>query len=383
MRKAEGRRGQPSAFFGGMMKPIGLYIHVPFCDGKCPYCDFYSLRGDGGLMDQYTKSIIEYIKYYSERLNRPADTLYFGGGTPGLLGAERLLRMVSAAKEGFLLENAEITVEVNPAREQGELFQRLFQGGVNRLSIGLQSADEEELRLLGRRHTALQAAEAVDAAGKAGFRNISLDLMLAIQRQTKESLRRSIQFCGEAGARHVSAYLLKVEEGTPYSRQNLALPGEDETAERYLFACEELERLGFMQYEISNFAQPGFESRHNLKYWHDEEYLGLGPAAHSFLEGRRFYFPRDLEGFLRGKPPESDGGGGDLEEYAMMNLRLREGLTETGCRSRFGTGIPAQYRARAARFTEADLLICDDGGIRFTRKGFLVSNSLMGEILFG
>lgn len=365
------------------MKPIGLYIHVPFCDGKCPYCDFYSLRGDSGLMDQYTNCIVENIKYYSDKLGRMADTLYFGGGTPGLLGAERLLRMVSAAKEGFLLKDAEITVEVNPARAQAELFQRLFEGGVNRLSIGLQSADEEELRLLGRRHTALQAREAAAAAEKAGFRNISLDLMLAIQRQTKDSLSRSIQFCKDAGARHVSAYLLKVEESTPYSRQSLVLPGEDETAELYLYACEELEKLGFLQYEVSNFAEPGFESRHNLKYWYDEEYLGLGPAAHSFLNGRRFYFPRDLEGFLRGAPPESDGTGGDFEEYAVMNLRLREGLTEAGCYRRFGTGIPAEYRARAARFAEAGLLVCDDGGIRFTRKGFLVSNALMGEILFG
>ena len=362
---------------------IGLYIHVPFCDGKCPYCDFYSLRGSRGLMDKYTNRIIESIKYYSDKIGRAADTLYFGGGTPSLLGAERLLRVVESAKEGFLLENSEITVEVNPAKELGEFFQKLFQGGVNRVSIGLQSADEEELRLLGRRHTARQAEEAVLAAEKAGFQNISLDLMLAIQHQTKESLRRSIQFCRDAGTRHVSAYLLKVEEGTPYSRRKLTLPEEDEVAELYLFACEELERMGFLQYEVSNFAQPGFESRHNMKYWHDEEYLGIGPAAHSFLNGRRFYYPRDLDAFLREDPPEDDGPGGGLEEYAMMHLRLREGLTEAGCTARFGVGIPQEYRARAAAFEKTGLLSCGREGISLTRNGFLVSNALIAKILFG
>lgn len=364
--------------------PIGIYIHVPFCDGKCPYCDFYSMRGTESFMEEYTNRIIGKIESCPDKICRSADTLYFGGGTPNLLGAARLNRILAAARKRFGLEHAEITAEVNPSADPGTFFQDLRAGGFNRISVGLQSADDGELRLLGRRHTAAQAARTVEAARKAGLENISLDLMLAVQGQTEQSLARSVSFCAELGARHVSAYLLQIEPGTVYekNRARLDLPGEDGAAALYLRAVSELAAHGFAQYEISNFAQPGFESRHNLKYWHCEEYLGLGPAAHSFFGGKRFHYERSLRDFLAGKPPAQDGPGGDFEEYAMLRLRLAEGLSDTACSARFGHPVPERMKRAARLYEKRGLVACFENGFRFTPEGFLLSDMLTGEILF-
>ncbi len=366
------------------MNSIGLYFHVPFCRGKCPYCDFYSVRCTDGMMDDYTDRMIGQIQYESKKIGRPADTLYFGGGTPSLLGGRRIRRLAEAARAGFGLENAEITVEANPDSVSPGFFREIRAAGVNRLSLGLQSANGAELKLLGRTHTAEQAERAVRDAQEAGFGSISLDLMLAIQLQTEDSLRRSVEFCAECGVQHVSAYLLKVERGTPYDRRRdkLRLPGEDETAELYLLACRELEQYGFAQYEISNFARKGKESRHNLKYWRCEEYLGLGPSAHSFLEGKRFHFERGMAGFLRGDPAVPDGSGGDFDEFAMLRMRLAEGLTDEACRARFGFPVPERLKRAARRYETAGLTHCAGNGFCFTPKGFLLSDALTPEILF-
>jgi oxygen-independent coproporphyrinogen-3 oxidase len=367
-----------------MQDSFGLYVHVPFCDGKCPYCDFFSMRGTEATMDEYTESIIDKIKFWSDRISRRADTLYFGGGTPSLLGGGRIARITEAARNAFGLENAEITVEANPGGDLSGFFQEAAAAGVNRVSLGLQSANENELRLLGRRHTADDAARAVEAAYRAGIDNLSLDLMLAVQGQTEESLARSAEFCRKLGAKHVSAYLLILEPHTLYWKQKetLNLPSDDGAAELYLTACRELEKLGYRQYEISNFAEPGFESRHNTKYWHCEEYLGLGPSAHSFFGGKRFHYARSLAGFLRGEEPEEDGYGGGFEEFAMLRLRLTEGLTDKACLARFGTPIPERIKKAARLYEAGGLTVCGKDGFHFTPKGFLVSDMLTSEILF-
>lgn len=365
------------------MTPLGLYLHVPFCASKCPYCDFYSLRGRENDWDVYTDCIISRIKSYQD-LNLPADTVYFGGGTPGLLGAKRLGRMLAAVREAFALAaDAEVTVETNPGVGDESLFPGLAAAGVTRLSLGLQSANADELRQLGRIHTAEQAARAVELAHRAGIGNVSLDLMIATPGQTRESLLRSVRFCAEAGASHVSAYLLKIEPGTVFAkrRDKLSLPDEDEVCALYEAACESLESLGYAQYEISNFAQPGRESRHNLKYWRCEEYLGFGPAAHSFFRGQRFYFPRDLASFLAGGAPADDGPGGDFDEFAMLALRLAEGLREDSCLARFGHPIPQAVRRRAAPLEGAGYCRVTPEGIVLTRAGFLVSNAVIGALL--
>ncbi|MFU0832116.1 MAG: Heme chaperone HemW [Oscillospiraceae bacterium] len=367
-----------------MNNQIGLYIHVPFCDGKCPYCDFYSIRGTQELMDEYTERIIKQLIYKSEQYECRADTLYFGGGTPSLLGAERIIRILETAQTCYGLENAEITVEANPGDELSDFFRDIRAAGVNRLSLGMQSAQNEELRLLGRRHTTEQTAHCVEQARAAGFENISLDLMLAVQGQTAESLRRSIQFCAQAGAEHVSAYLLKIEPGTAYdkNRSGLRIPDEDTAAALYLLACEELENSGYHQYEISNFAKDGFQSRHNLKYWHCEEYLGFGPAAHSFYHGKRFFVPKSIDAFLRGGPPVSEGEGGSFEEFAMLALRLTEGLTDVRCEERFGYPVPRRIKMAAQRYQAAGMTVCTENGFHFTPRGFLVSNALTAQILY-
>lgn len=365
---------------------IGLYIHVPFCDGKCPYCDFYSLAADSAQMDAYTARVCGELARWGGRGRTLAiDTLYFGGGTPSLLGERRLSTVIEAAGRYFTFSSAEITVEINPTRGKGLDIYQLRRCGVNRLSIGLQSSDPKELRLLGRRHTALDAAKVVEKARQAGFDNLSLDLMLAVPGQTAQSLEQSIRFCAGQGVEHISAYLLKVEPGTPFAdhRDTLSLMDEDQEADQYLLACSLLEQEGYRQYEISNFSRPGRESRHNLKYWNGQEYLGIGPSAHSFFGGKRFYCPRDLPGFLSGPRYLSDGEGGGEEEYAMLRLRLTGGLREDLYQRRYGRPIPAQYRTRAARYQSAGLTQCDEQGIRLTRDGFLLSNTLIGEILLG
>ena len=367
------------------MSKLGLYFHVPFCRGKCPYCDFYSLDGTPEGMDAYVDAVLAALGPWREKLRRrEIATVYFGGGTPSLLGAERLARLLREVKDCFALApGAEVTLEANPTHVDRAFFQGVREAGFDRLSVGLQSANEEELRLLGRAHSPRQAARAVEDARAAGFSNISLDLMLGLPGGSREKLGRSIDFAAGLGVEHISSYILKVEPGTPFARQGVEVPDDDSTAEQYLFAVEELAKRGYGQYEISNFAKPGRESRHNLLYWRGEEYVGFGPGAHSFFGGRRFYYPRDLAGFLNGAGPVDDGPGGGFGEFAMVNLRLSRGLVREDCLARFGAQGGALFdraRERAKKYP-ARLLRGDGERIAFTPEGFLVSNALLVELL--
>ena len=360
----------------------GVYIHIPFCRRKCPYCDFYSIGYSAEKADIYIENVCRAVGYFSEKIGTKADTLYFGGGTPSIIGAERLCKIVGAVGEHFgFAENAEITVEVNPEKEDTN-FENMRKGGIDRISIGLQSAEDRELQLLGRLHNVKQAESCIEKAKNAGFENISLDLMIATPEQTRYSLEKSIEFCAKRDVRHISAYILKIEQGTPYEkmRETLDICSDDEQAEMYLLAVEKLKEYGYEQYEISNFCKRGFESRHNLKYWHDEEYIGIGPSAHSFINGKRFYFNRSFEDFYELKVI-SDGEGGSMEEFAMLALRLTEGLTEERFQKRFGKKIPEIYRRNAEKFAKYGFLSLDENGIRLTPKGFLISNCIISEIL--
>lgn len=365
------------------MNTIGLYLHIPFCRSKCPYCDFYSLRGSETDMDKYCAALQKKISESATALQCKADTLYVGGGTPSVLGAERLKSLVNQAKRDFLTDNAEITVECNPYKLPPDFFNVLAEVGVNRISLGLQSAVDAERRALGRLSDRQTVEAAVKAAQTAGIQNISLDVMLGVPDQTEKSLSQTLDFCLSLGVPHISAYILKLEENTTFwrRREQYNFPDDDRTADLYLQLCETLETGGRMQYEISNFAKTGFESRHNLKYWHCEEYLGLGPAAHSFLNGKRFYFPRDFESFLKGDAPMPDGNGGDFTEYAMLALRLTEGLRESKVQARFGHKIPDEMHKKAQIFVQGGYMTADEDHIALTRKGFLLSNAILAEIL--
>ena len=364
--------------------PFGIYLHVPFCLQKCPYCDFYSTAIDPQTADRYLAAMLRAITFFSGHYaHNKVDSVYFGGGTPSLLGAKRLLCILEHVSRNFdISSKAEITVEVNPASGIKSELQALRSSGVNRLSFGVQSLRKSELELLGRPHSAKEAVKAILDAADSGFEHISADLMLALPGQTVGHMSESIAGFVALPLDHISAYLLKIEDGTPFAQKNFALPNEDETAEQYLACIELLEKAGFMQYEISNFARPGGEARHNLKYWHCEEYLGIGPAAHSFMGGQRFYFPADLQGFIQtgnfSKLIVQDGEGGSLEEYCMLNLRLRDGLDLQKLAELYPNADITGMLKRALRLK--DFVILEDERIYLTPKGFLLSNSVIAEI---
>ena len=365
------------------MKNIGLYLHIPFCKSKCPYCDFYSFSGKETEKDEYTRVLNERILSSISPLHCKGDTLYFGGGTPSVLGAENLATLVNTCRKDFLTDNAEITVECNPHGLNEDFFKTLYNSGVNRISMGLQSAVDSERRILGRLSDRKQVENAVKTAQKVGFENITLDVMLGIPEQTEKSLNDTLEFCISLGVPHISAYMLKLEENTHFykNQHKYNFPDDDLTADLYLQMCETLENQGIIQYEISNFSKKGYESRHNLKYWHCEEYLGLGPSAHSFMDGKRFYFDRDFQSFTNGKPPIQDGLGGDFTEYAMLNLRLTEGLQENKVFERFGHKIPDELYKNSKIFIDNGYITKTENGLSLTRKGFLMSNTILAEIL--
>lgn len=363
-----------------MIKPIGLYLHIPFCNGKCPYCDFYSVTPENETVKKYVDALCREI----DKADRIYDTVYFGGGTPSLIGADNISRILSHIRRS---DNCEVTLECNPSDTGCENsvfdFSIIKKSGVNRISMGLQSANDNERKILGRRGGCDDVARAIKRAKSAGIENISLDLMLAIPGQTAESLEKSVEFCKNSGATHISAYILKIEEGTPFFRikDTLVLPDEDETCDLYSAAVSLIEKSGYKQYEISNFSLDGFESRHNLKYWHCEEYLGIGASAHSFVNGKRFYYERSIDGFINGNPPVDDGFGGDKEEYIMLALRLNEGLNFKKFKEKFGHSIPENIIKKAFELQKHGLVNITENEISLTVNGFLVSNQVIINLI--
>ena len=272
------------------MSKLGLYFHVPFCGKKCRYCAFYSQRYTPAPAEDYVKAVIRNIHHYSQKQQK-VDTVYFGGGTPSLLTVSQLERIITTVTDCFALEkDAEITLEANPNTVNPLKLSALKDIGVNRLSLGVQSLVGSELEFLGRYHTPDRAVKAVIDAYNAGFVNVSCDLMLGIPKQNAENLEYSINRLAELPVQHISAYILKIEEGTDFDCEEIrkTLPDEDVSADMYLKMCSLLESKGFAQYEVSNFAKKGFESRHNTRYWKCMDYLGIGPSAHSCYNGKRF-----------------------------------------------------------------------------------------------
>ena len=288
------------------MKPrLGVYIHIPFCASKCGYCDFYSLAGCDKQMPVYHKALIDHILEASPGIrNYEVDSVYFGGGTPSYYGAERLLELFDILKlNGNVRTDAEVTVECNPDSMDYKELLALREEGVNRLSVGIQAADDSLLKLLSRRHSWAQAQAAYHDARRAGFDNISVDLMYGLPTQTARDWADTLARVCELHPEHISCYALKLEEGTPMYEEYLnspVLPDDDAQADMYSYAAQMLERYGYRQYEVSNFAAPGFESRHNLKYWRLDDYMGFGPGAHSSVGSLRYSFVRDLRQYTYG-----------------------------------------------------------------------------------
>lgn len=374
-----------------------LYIHVPFCARKCPYCDFYSGQPRAGALREYAAALEPALEASLELPGRAGamDTVYFGGGTPALLGAANVRALLEKVRALYgIAPGAEVTLECNPGALPPGLFEGLYDAGVNRLSIGMQSHARQRLQFLGRQHTHEQTRRAAQAARRAGFENVSFDLILALPGQTKQEVTQSIAECARMEAAHVSAYLLKIEDGTPFARDNIdrICPTDDEAADLYLHAVETLRAYGYQQYEISSFARPGYESRHNSKYWNGTPYLGLGPSAHSFIGGRRRSFARDRDAFCRaarerrlfGSFWRDEGDGGGLEEYIMLRLRLREGVCFETLAARFPAFKGARaLRERAAPLVREGLLQTDGRCLALTARGMLVSNSVILYLLDG
>ena len=374
------------------MKPdIGIYIHIPFCRRKCLYCDFCSFTGiDSATRSRYVDALVRELRSYSTPLAPyTVNTVFIGGGTPSLLAAEETERVFDALRTCFdLAPDAEITSEVNPATADGEKLARWRAAGVNRLSIGVQSFSDTELRALGRLHTADEAEAFYRAARRAGFANIGLDLMYGIPGQTAASLAETLRRAVALAPEHISAYSLQVEEGTPFydRRETLALPGDDENADLYDLVTHELAGAGYRHYEISNYAKPGYESRHNLRYWRMSPYIGVGVAAYSYFEGARYGHGRDLADYLaddfsRRPPAEPRGDGDTEEEYIMLALRLADGIDDEDFRRTFGVTFTERYGARMAPFVAEGLATRTGRGWALTEHGMYVSLALLAEIL--
>ena len=376
-----------------MADKLGIYIHIPFCRSKCDYCDFYSLAGREDQMDRYQKALLAHLKETAPLAQGyPVDSIYFGGGTPSYYGAKRIKELLAHLSKLFQVEkDAEITVECNPDSVDLKSLRILRKAGVNRLSMGMQSAQEEELRAIHRIHTPQQTNQAVEAARKAKFTNLSLDLIYGLPGQTMESWKATVEHALSLIPQHLSCYGLKVEEGTPLARrvaEGEVLPDDDQQADLYLWTVGRLERAGLPQYEISNFAKPGYESRHNLRYWLTRPYIGFGPGAHSDFGGRRYSFVRDLDTYIRGVLE-----GGDIidsselipqrercGEYLMLRLRTVQGVDGREYRHTYFMDF-APLEARLREFAAQGWAEEADGRWRLTPKGFLVSNQLIGDLL--
>lgn len=359
-------------------KNIGVYIHTPFCRSKCPYCDFYSIPYESDIADRYVDALINEINSADEFT---ADTLFFGGGTPSLLGANRLNRILNALS-GKLTDNCEITLECNPKTVDFGILKDYYTIGINRLSIGVQSFNDNELKALGRIHSSYDAKNIVSEAQSAGFKNISIDLMIATPEQTLSSLRKSLKTATELSVPHISCYMLTIEPNTPFAKKEFKAD-DMEIAEFYLATVNDLKYHGILQYEISNFAKQGFESKHNLKYWNSEYYLGFGASAHSYYNGKRYCHERDINEYIKSNGSiirVTDSNPGDFSEYAMLRLRLVEGLSLDFAKDNFGVDT-YKLIEKARPFEKLGLIRITDGVIAFTPKGFLVSNELIAKLV--
>ena len=375
------------------VKPLGLYIHIPFCKSKCIYCDFYSLPRAEDRMDRYVSALCRQLAEIAQRTTaHTVDSVYLGGGTPSYLGEKRLRRILKTVKKHYhLSRDAEITLEANPdSAGDWQALRSLRRAGMNRLSLGVQSADDGLLRTLGRPHTFAQAEEAAAAARRARIRNLSLDLIYGLPGQDLAGWKDTLERAAALEPEHLSCYGLKVEEGTPLwdMQEKMDLPDDDAQADMYLWTVERLGALGYEQYEISNFARPGRASRHNMKYWTLCEYAGFGPGAHSDLGDVRYAYLRSLDTYCAGV----EAGVSVLEssehipsrerdiEYVMLGLRLTQGISRQEFENRYRLPF-APIQSVLERFRATGHAALAGERWRLTPEGFLVSNQIIGQAL--
>ncbi len=349
---------------------FSLYIHIPFCKQKCAYCAFHSSAAEEPQKEQYCQALLRAL---AAAEHRPISTLYFGGGTPALLGAERLARLMEKIRQTFgLLPDAEVTIELNPESTTPALLEALKEMGFNRISLGMQSLCDGELTYLGRLHSAQRAKEALGEIFAAGFQNVSADVMFGIPGQTEESFGKTLDTLLSYPITHLSAYGLQWEEGTPLG--NAPRPMEEEAEEAlWLLLCQKAKEAGLEHYEISNFAKEGCASKHNMAYWRRTDYLGLGPSAHSFLHGVRYSAPEDTAAFIANPDPLQNplpiNGEEAKEEAVMLGLRTKE-------------GIPLSLLPAGFDFTRyRDFSYIENNRFILNERGFYLSNAIIQGVL--
>lgn len=379
-----------------MKKDLGLYVHIPFCVRKCEYCDFLSWSAGEEEREQYVNALLSEIESYRDFVKGyRVSTIFVGGGTPSVLRPKQMERILQKIYEVFELEKRpEITIEVNPGTVDEEKLQCYKANGVNRLSMGLQSVKDEKLRLLGRIHTYQESAESYELARKVGFDNISIDLISSVPGQTLQEWKEELEIAAVQNPEHISVYQLIIEEGTPfyekYAEHPELLPDEETSREIYLWTGRFLKEAGYEQYEISNYAKPGKESRHNLKYWERGDYLGLGLGAASMVRNIRMSNTKDMKTYLercdKPKTMREDvqflEEPRQMEEFMFLGLRKTRGVSKKEFRRIFGREMDMVYEKALHKCLENGMLLEHKDRIFLSEEGTLLSNMVLSEFLF-
>ena len=370
--------------------PLELYVHIPFCVRKCQYCDFLSGPSDEETKDRYIEALLKEIRAAEHTEDYEIVSVFIGGGTPSALKAEAIASIMRTLQEQFFFcEDAEVTIEANPGTVDLEKLTIYRNVGINRLSLGLQSTDAEELKLLGRIHSYEEFLKSYEWAREAGFSNINIDMMFAIPGQTGEAWRQHLYQVAELNPEHISAYSLIIEEGTPFAEQNLDLPDEDTEYQMYEDTAEILERYGYRQYEISNYAKQGYMCRHNAGYWQRREYLGFGLGASSLYRGMRFSNTRRMQEYLKeSRNPDQIrkdvtvlSRNERIEEFMFLGLRMTEGISEKKFEENFDVRLMDVYGDILQKYEETGFMEHIETKWRLTRKGIHVSNHILADFL--
>ena len=368
----------------------GLYVHIPFCKSKCGYCDFNSYSGKEECIAPYFCALNREIRDMAKKYPLAVDTIYFGGGTPSFVEPKHIIETLENICDQYSVsDDCEITMECNPGTIDFEGLKRLCNAGINRISMGLQSADNRLLKTLGRIHTFEDFGRCFDDARKAGFDNISLDLMYGLPDQTMENWRDTLKRVADFEPEHISCYSLKVEEGTSFASQKLNLPDDDAAADMYDMAVEYLADRGYDRYEISNFAKSGRESKHNLKYWKCDDFLGFGAGAYSCVHGVRFANCGDIDEYIDSVDTWSDARCFEEElsefdkmsEFVFLGLRCKDGISEKEFEKRFGKKIDQVFGNEVKKYTDSGFLLREKDRIRFSDEGFFVSNTILADFV--
>ncbi|MEE3421048.1 MAG: radical SAM family heme chaperone HemW [Lachnospiraceae bacterium] len=376
------------------MRELGVYIHIPFCVHKCSYCDFLSFPADEGVKKNYADALLREIRAYRETMRgHMVTSVFLGGGTPSVMPVDCLYAIMHAVRETFhLAADAEITMEMNPGTVTTEMAEFAAQE-LTRVSLGAQSFSDDELRALGRIHTADEIRESVRMLKSYGIFNINLDLMSGLPKQDETTWERTLENAAALGVPHISAYSLIVEEGTPFDRLyedgNLPLPDEDTEREMYHRTLAILGDAGYKRYEISNYAKEGYACRHNIKYWRRTEYLGLGPGAASFFDRRRWSDTRDMDFYMKksGNPPairtdeEHLSREEEMEEFMFLGLRMMDGVGRADFEKAFGTTMEEIYGNVLRGHIAEGVLRETEGGYALTERGIDVSNIVLADYL--